>query len=64
MHDITSKALSAFQITPRSPILPPSLLWPKLTQHERDYEPPTALEEGMGFLSNCPTDKTLQNSYL
>lgn len=59
MHDTTSKALCAFRIGHRSPPLPPSLLWPNLTQHERDYQPPTALEEEMGSLSNCPTEKTL-----
>lgn len=51
MHDTTSKALSAFQISHRSPLLSPSLLWPDLTHHERDYQPPTALGGEMGSLS-------------
>lgn len=49
MHDTTSKALSAFQITPRSPILPPSLLWPNLTQMKETMNHPQHQRKGWAF---------------
>lgn len=51
MHDTTSEALNASQISLRSPLLPPDLPWPELTQQAKADRPPSALEEDTGSLS-------------
>lgn len=50
MHDTTSAALNAFQIS-HFCLLPSCFPCPNLTQHERDHRSPTALEEEMGSFS-------------